>query len=190
MSASAQRVYKLLENESLWEACQRCHQLFAKHSISHAICGGVAVCLHGYQRNTTDVDFIIRSDDSLQIKQLLLDEGFQWNEQKKEFQSQSGVLIQFLVSGEKAGPCCEVEVPEPIGELNIEEIEGLAVVRLSRLIEMKLASGIGNLRRTHKDFADVVELIAIRKLDGSFARFLHPSLRETFRQLVRNATAP
>ena len=51
----------------------------------------------------------------------------------------------------------------------------------------KLASGLGNLRRTHKDFADVVELIAIRKLDSSFARYLHGSLRNTFRELVRNA---
>ncbi len=51
-------------------------------------------------------------------------------------------------------------------------IEGLSVVRLSRLIEMKIACGMSNLRRTHKDFADVVELISIRRLDGSFARFL------------------
>ena len=38
------------------------------------------------------------------------------------------------------------------------------------------------------DFADVVELIAIRKLAGFFARFLHSSLRDTCRQLERNAT--
>ncbi len=57
----------------------------------------------------------------------------------------------------------------------------------SRLIEMKLASGLGSMRRTHKDFADVVELIAIRRLDGSFAKYLHPSLRSTFRELVRCA---
>ncbi|MFN6139536.1 MAG: hypothetical protein ACK480_13690 [Planctomycetota bacterium] len=57
----------------------------------------------------------------------------------------------------------------------------------SRLIEMKLASGLGSMRRTHKDFADVVELIAIRRLDGSFAKYLHPSLRPTFSELVRCA---
>ncbi len=80
-------------------------------------------------------------------------------------------------------------MPDPIGELNVEQMEGLTVIRLSRLIEMKLASGLGNLRRTHKDFADVVELIAIRKLDSSFARYLHKSLRDTFRQLVGNASS-
>jgi len=71
----------------------------------------------------------------------------------------------------------------------VAQLEGLSVVRLSRLIEIKIACGTSNLRRTHKDFADVVELIAIRKLDGSFARFLHKSLRPTFRDLVRNATS-
>ncbi|SMP80067.1 hypothetical protein SAMN06265222_1433, partial [Neorhodopirellula lusitana] len=72
---------------------------------------------------------------------------------------------------------------------NIEQIEGLLVVRLTRLIEMKIACGMSNLRRTHKDFADVVELIVVRNLDGSFARFLHKSLRPTFRELVHNAMA-
>jgi hypothetical protein len=60
---------------------------------------------------------------------------------------------------------------------------------VSRLIEMKIACGMSNLRRTHKDFADVVELIAARHLDESFARCLHKSLRASFRELVRNAQA-
>ncbi|HEX7446375.1 MAG TPA: hypothetical protein VF306_02455 [Pirellulales bacterium] len=39
------------------------------------------------------------------------------------------------------------------------------------------ACRLGNLRRTHRDFAGVVELIvveliAVHELDGSFARFL------------------
>ena len=92
-----------------------------------------------------------------------------------------------MIAGERAGTGAVVFIPEPEGELNVEVKEGLSVVKLSRLIEMKIASGVGNLRRTHKDFADVVELIAIRKLDGSFSRYLHNSLRPTFRELVRNA---
>ena len=184
---TAQRIYTLLGNESLWDIASHCHSLFQKSNVAHSICGGVAVCLHGYQRNTTDVDFIISRADSVQVKQLLQIEGFEWNEQEREFRSPSGVVVQFLISGEKAGKGSEVAVPEPTGEFNVEEREGLYVVKLSRLIEMKLASGLGNLRRTHKDFADVVELIAIRKLDSSFARYLHSSLRNTFRELVHNA---
>ena len=37
------------------------------------------------------------------------------------------------------------------------------------------------------DFADVVELIDRQRLDGTFARFLHKSVRATFRKLVRSS---
>ena len=177
----------MLGNESLWEIAVRCHELFQQADIPHSICGGVAVCLHGYQRNTTDVDFIINAQDSAQIKELLLVAAYEWFELEKEFRSPSGVAVQFLISGSKAGKGSEVTIPEPLGDLNVEEREGLSVVRLSRLIEMKIACGTGSLRRTHKDFADVVELIAIRNLDSSFARYLHKSLRKTFKELVRSA---
>jgi len=91
------------------------------------------------------------------------------------------------MTGDRGGNDSEVRIPVPTGELNVEVIEGLPVLRLSRLIEMKIACGLGSLRRTHKDFADVVELIAMRQLDGSFARHLHKSVRSTYRKLVRNA---
>ncbi len=184
---TSQKVYAMLGNESLWEVASRCHQLFEKSGIPHSICGGVAVCLHGYQRNTIDVDLIIHSKDSSAVKELLLSESFRWQDESKEFLSPSGIPVQFLVAGERAGKDSEVKIPDPVGESNVEELEGLSVVRLSRLIEMKLASGMGSLRRTHKDFADVVELIAVRQLDSSFARYLHKSLRSTFRDLVHRA---
>jgi hypothetical protein len=69
----------------------------------------------------------------------------------------------------------------------VTTIEGLPVLTLARLIESKIACGEGSVRRTYKDFADVVELIAARKLNRSFARHLHRSLRKTFRELVLRA---
>lgn len=187
--ATTAQVYAMLGNESLWEIALRSHQILKQSNIPHSICGGVAVCLHGYQRNTTDLDLIINPIDAAAVKDLFLGESFVWDEELKEFRSSSGIPVQFLMAGERAGKGAEVKIPEPVGESNVEERDGLSVVRLSRLIEMKLACGQSNLRRTHKDFADVVELIAVRKLDGSFARFLHPTLRQTYRELVRHATA-
>lgn len=184
---TAQKVYAMLGNESLWDVAARCHQLLTDAGIAYCVCGGVAVCLHGYQRNTTDLDLVIRSQDSDSVRRVLTEAGFAWDSEKADFRTADGIAIQFLIAGHKAGKGTEVAVSEPIGDLNVELIEGLSVVRLSRLIEMKIACGMSNLRRTHKDFADVVELIAIRQLDGSFARLLHKTLRPTFRELVRNA---
>ncbi|MCA9263372.1 MAG: hypothetical protein KDA60_05965 [Planctomycetales bacterium] len=184
---AAPKVYAMLGNESLWETAVRCHQSLRQAQIPHSICGGVAVCLHGYQRNTTDVDIIIDARDSGQVKERLVAAGYEWDEGAKEFRTPGGIAVQFLIAGTPAGKDSEVAIPQPLGDSNVEEREGLSVVRLSRLIEMKIACGTGSMRRTHKDFADVVELIAIRNLDGAFAQHLHKSLRKTFGELVRCA---
>jgi hypothetical protein len=184
---TAQKVYRMLGNESLWDVAMTCHSLFSAADISYSICGGVAVCLHGYQRNTVDLDLVIRPEDTEAVRALLSDAGLVWDEIRAEFRTPAGIAL--LLAGQKAGHGSDVTIPDPAGEPNFEEREGLTVVRLSRLIEMKIACGMSNLRRTHKDFADVVELIAARNLDESFARYIHKSLRATFRGLVRNAQA-
>lgn len=178
----------MLDNESLWDTAAQCHRLFTEAEIAYSVCGGVAVCLHGYQRNTVDLDLVVRSKDSDRAREVLVNAGATWDSDVKDFRTEAGVAVQFVISGESAGRGQEVKVPEPMGD-NVEVLEGLTVLRLSRLIEMKLACGSANIRRTHRDFADVVELIVIRNLDGSFARFLHKSLRKTFRELVRRAHA-
>jgi hypothetical protein len=116
---------------------------------------------------------------------VLKEAGFTWDADQKEFHTAAGVAVQFLMAGESAGSGYDVTIPKPVGAENVETIEQLTVLRLPRLIEMKLACGSANVRRTHKDFADVVELIAIHNLDGSFSRYVHKSLRKTFRELVR-----
>jgi hypothetical protein len=184
---TAAKVYAMLGNENLWQAAAQCHQILADADIPHSVCGGVAVCLHGYQRNTVDLDLIIEPQRATEVRQLLESAGLQWDSDKKEFRTASGIVVQFLMAGDRAGNGSEVQLPAPQGDLNVEVIEGLPVLRLSRLVETKIACGMENVRRMHKDFADVVELIAIRKLDGSFARYLHKSVREVFRKLVRNA---
>ena len=183
---TAEKIYVMLGNESLWQAAAQCHRILADADISHTFCGGVAVCLHGYQRNTVDLDLIIEPDRAADVRRLLEDAGLEWDAEAKEFPKIGGVVVQFLMTGDRAGSNSEVRLPAPSGDLNVEIIDGLPVLHLSRLIEIKIACGLGSLRRTHKDFADVVELIAIRKLDGSFARHLHKSVRSTFCKLVRN----
>jgi hypothetical protein len=184
---TAQKVYTMLENESLWQVAAHCHEILATAKIPHAIIGGVAVCLHGYQRNTVDVDLLVRKADSAAVRESLEREHYVWNSKEKEFRSPSGVAVQFLIAGERAGKDSEVLLPDPSDERAVSEIDGLPVIRLSRLIDSKIACGTGNLRRTHKDFADVIELILENRLNSSFARHLHKSSRATYRELVRRS---
>ncbi|HEX5471924.1 MAG TPA: hypothetical protein VFW73_08555, partial [Lacipirellulaceae bacterium] len=121
--------------------------------------------------------------------QLMDSAGISWNEAEHEFRSPSGVAIHFLVAGERAGKDSEVRLPDPAEPIVVSKIEGLNVLSLAALIESKIASGQSNLRRTHKDFADVVELIAKHNLRRQFARHLHKSVREAYRELVVHGRA-
>jgi len=93
--------------------------------------------------------------------------------------------VQFLTKDQRSG--AEVRFPDPADKQAIVYLEGLPVITLAKLIESKIASGEGSLRRTHKDFADVVELIVKHELGSAFARHLHKSARKTFKQLVVQA---
>jgi hypothetical protein len=184
LALTTRQVYRMLENETLWKVAERIHAVLDRESIHHALVGGVAVCLHGYQRNTVDVDFLIKPEDSAALKVILMTNGFQWLAESKEFRSDSGVPVQFVMAGDSEGPGQPAKFPNPGDSKHVTTIEGLPVLSLSQLIQAKLACGLGDLRRTHKDFADVVELIEIHHLNGSFARFLHKSVRKEFRELV------
>jgi hypothetical protein len=177
----------MLENQTLWETAGRVHELLAERGVDHAIVGGVAVCLHGYRRNTVDLDLLVRTADSATVRSAMETDGILWSEPDNEFHTASGVAVQFVMAGESEGPGQPAVFPDPADPRHVAVIEGLPVLSLAALIQSKLACGLGNLRRTHKDFADVVELIAIHQLDKSFARFLHKSVRAEFRELVRHA---
>jgi hypothetical protein len=73
-----------------------------------------------------------------------------------------------------------VSMPEPT-EASVE-IDGINFLRLEKLIELKLASGISAAHRL-KDLADVQELIKIRRLDADFATKLDSYVRKKYLEL-------
>ncbi|MBM3269969.1 MAG: nucleotidyltransferase family protein [Candidatus Sericytochromatia bacterium] len=184
MGQTARQTFEMLENESLWAIARHIDSLLAREGIAYGVLGGVAVSLHGYRRNTIDLDLLIRREDQEKVFSLLRNAGFEWQESRREFAAGSGVAVQFVLAGDAEGVGQAAKFPEPGDSGRIVRIEGLPVLALPRLIEAKLACGLGDMRRMHKDFADVVELIAIHDLDSSFARLLHKSVRKAYRQLV------
>lgn len=38
-------------------------RVFAENEVAYAICGGIAVAFHGYERFTKDIDILIREED-------------------------------------------------------------------------------------------------------------------------------
>lgn len=49
---------------------------FQEAGIAYAICGGLAVAIHGYPRATRDIDLLIRQEDLERVKAVLERVGF------------------------------------------------------------------------------------------------------------------
>jgi hypothetical protein len=185
MTVAASEVYRMLGNEAVWKTANDCEVVLSAAEVPHAILEGVAVCLYGYQRNTVDVDLLVRRSDGDAIQTAMEAAGFVWSSNESEFVSSASTAVHLVMAAEPAGRGSEVLLPDPADAKATTRIEGLTVLTLAKLIESKLACGEAELRRTHKDFADVVELIACNRLDGSFARRIHKSVRPRFRDLMR-----
>src|SRR5262249_25662878 len=138
---TARRALRMLENESLWDVAERVHRLLARAGIDHAVVGGVAVCLHGYRRNTVDLALLLRPQDVRRGCSALEAEGFDWSDKAKEYRSPSGVAVQFVLTGEREGPGQELTFPDPGTAKYVTTIEGLPVLSLAQLIQAKLACG-------------------------------------------------
>src|SRR5882762_628674 len=98
---TARRTFQMLENETLWEVAERVHARLAREHIDHAIVGGVAVCLHGYRRNTVDLDLLVRKEDAAALRSALEADGFRWIAANKEYRSPSDVAVQLVLAGER-----------------------------------------------------------------------------------------
>ena len=144
--------------------------------ISYAIVGGMAMFFHGFRRFTEDVDILVTKPGLEEIHRQLEGLGyvppFQGSKQLRD--TESGVKIEFLVTGEFPGDGKPKAVAFPDPSSVAIELSGFACVNLPTLIQLKLASGISAPHRL-KDLADVQELI--RVLQASAETSAHNSIR-------------
>ena len=49
---------------------------FNREGMEYAVCGGIAVTIHGYVRTTKDMDFLIRGEDADRVVELARRAGF------------------------------------------------------------------------------------------------------------------
>jgi hypothetical protein len=148
--------------------------------VDYAIAGGMALFFHGYRRFTEDVDVLVTADGLQKIHDSLEGLGYvrPFEKSKNLRDAETGVKIDFLVTGQypgdgKPGP---IAFPNPadVGET----IDDTLIVSLPRLIELKLASG----RASHRagDLNDVQRLIQALNLPRDFADKLDTSVQEVF----------
>ena len=156
----------------------------AELQIPYAICGGLAVAAHGHVRFTEDVDILLTAAGLAQFKQARLGRG--WVERLPGSRGLrdaiQDVRIDVLLTGEypgdgKPGP---VRFPDP-GDAAIAS-PGVSILKLTRLVELKLASGLTAPARL-QDFADVIALIRVNRLPREYVAELDGSVRAKYAEL-------
>lgn len=167
-------------HQSLKEITRRLREL----GIEHAVAGGMALVAHGYDRTTADVDILVTPQGLEAIHQSLAGLGYvpPFEGSKNLRDTNTGVRIEFIVTGQYPGDGKPKPVAFPDPASAATEIDGIRFVNLSTLIELKLASGMTNPGRL-RDLADVQELARILKLPNEFAQKLHPYVRDKFEEL-------
>ena len=159
--------------------------------IPYCLVGAMALNRHGYRRFTENIDLLVTREGHAAFKSLVLGRGYveKFPGSKTLKDTVNGVTIDFLISGEFPGDGKPKPVVFPDPAAVAEKVDGLSVIPLPRLIELKLASGMTAPHRI-KDLADVLELIRAVHLPADLATSLDPSVREKYAELWQAAQTP
>ncbi len=175
----------------LHSALHRLVKRLDAEDIPYALLGGLALAEHGYPRLTEDIDLLMRPSGLARFRQRLVGRGYRpaFSGAQKTFRdTETGVRFKIVTTGEYPGDGLPkpVAFPDPADSGVMVEIEGVCVVALEKLIELKLASGTSAPHRL-RDLADVQDLIARLSLPLALADRLDPSVQAAYRDLWEKA---
>jgi hypothetical protein len=152
--------------------------------IPYAVAGAMGMFFHGYRRFTEDVDILVTSEGLAKIHRELEGRGYlpPFQGSKNLRDTEYGVRIEFLVAGQFPGDGKPKPVSFPDPASIQEEREGVHILPVKEMVELKLASGMTNPGRL-KDLADVQEMIKSLGLPAEFVDQLDPYVRAEFTRL-------
>lgn len=160
-----------------------------EEGLEYALLGGMSLVAHGYRRFTEDVDILMTPKTLETFKAKFLGRGYvpAFQGPRKVFRdTETGVRIEIITTGESPGD----GKPKPVTFPNPTDAhfprEGVWLITLEELIELKLASGLSTPHRL-KDLSDVQDLILCLELAKEFENELDPSVRGEYRRLWKNA---
>lgn len=157
----------------------------SEESIDYAVAGGMALVLHGYRRETVDVDVLLSKEGRALFMETLVGRGYLplFPAAKKAFRdAETGVEIDILTQGEYPGDGKPKPVSFPDPSSASTEIDGIRILTLEKLIELKLASGMSAAHRL-RDLADVQELIKRCGLGSELSEHIDPYVRGKYLEL-------
>lgn len=175
----------------LHSTLRRLAQRLDQENIPYGLLGGLALAEHGYPRLTEDIDLLMTPAGLERFRERFVGRGYRpaFPDAKKTFRdTETGVRIEIVTTGEYPGDGLPkpVAFPDPAAPETTILAEGIRVVTLVTLIELKLASGASAPHRL-RDLADVQDLIIRLELPLSFAGCLDSSVQAAYRDLWQRA---
>jgi hypothetical protein len=160
--------------------------------IPYAVVGGMAMYRHGYRRFTDDVDFLVTPEGLKEIHERLEGLGYvpPFAGSKQLRDAETGVRIEFLISGGYPGDGKPKPVAFPDPSTVSVNIDGIDYLRIETLVELKLASGMTGGMHRQKDITDVIELVKALKLSREFGDGLNPYVRDRYLEIWTGLQEP
>ncbi len=163
--------------------------------IAYAIVGGNALKVHGFKRLTTDVDVLLSKGGKEFFSRELVGRGYspRFTSAKTKFKNTVySINIDLLESGEYPGDGKpkEVSFPDPKKHsFDVISPSGVKVkyLKLSSIIELKLASYLSLPNGRERDKLDVIELVKVACLDDKFSMKLHHCVRNIYIECFQRA---
>lgn len=162
---------------------------FNEARIPYAVIGAIAMGQHGFIRATVDIDVLLTPQGFEEFKSQFLGRGYDPaypNAKKAIRDAETGVRIDVILTGQYPGDGLPKPVRFPDPTEFSQEIDGVRVVTLDRLIEMKLASGMTAPHRL-MDTADALRLVRHLGLSAEFGSRLDASVQPLFQQIWQEA---
>jgi len=178
-----------MKEGDVYETLRRLAARLSEEGLEYAVIGGMALVAHGYRRFTEDVDILLTPAALKLFKEKFVGLGYvpAFTTASKSFRdTRTGVKVEVMTTGEYPGDGKPKPVVFPDPALARTEREGLWVLTLEKLIELKLASGLSAPHRL-KDLSDVQELIVHLKLPLALEEQLDPSVRAEYQRLWEGA---
>ena len=172
------------EKSAVYRTLRGVAQRLRELKIPYAVAGGMALFAHGFRRFTEDVDILVTREGLEEIHRRLEGVGYVplFGGSRALRNAESGVRVEFLVTGEYPGDGMPKPVAFPAPEAASIERDGVRWLSLPSLIELKLASGMTSPGRLI-DLADVQQLIRVLRLPADFSEQLQPFVREKYAEM-------
>jgi len=138
---------------SILDRLHHVHSLLAQAGIDAALIGGLAMGAYNVQRFTNDIDFLVDGSHRLQLKQLMLANGFTLFAETSE-------VIQF--AGEIAVDVLCANRPISLALLQQAQMDQrlkIKVISAEGLIGLKIQAYCNDPKRELRDKADIAALI-------------------------------